>query len=76
MDLDESRAHNLSNYMRTKFARFLLSMAKTSQHATAKTYCFVPVLDFNKLWTDEKLYDMYNLSKEEIEFIESMIKPM
>lgn len=32
--------------------------------------------DFSKLWTDEELYQKYNLSQEEIDFIESMIKPM
>lgn len=29
-------AANLSNYLKTKFARFLLSLAKVSQHGTAK----------------------------------------
>ena len=32
--------------------------------------------DFSKSWTDEELYAKYNLSQEEIDFIESMIKPM
>ena len=32
--------------------------------------------DFNESWTDEKLYKKYNLTQEEIDFIESMIKPM
>lgn len=67
---------NLSRYLRTKFARFLLSLAKSSQHSTAKTYVFVPMQDFSKSWTDEELYVKYNLTEEEIEFIESMIKPM
>lgn len=37
MDLDEASAINLSNYLRTRFARFLLSIAKISQHGTSKT---------------------------------------
>jgi len=32
--------------------------------------------DFSESWTDEKLYRKYKLTKEEIEFIESMIRPM
>ena len=67
---------NLSQYLRTKFARFLLSLAKSSQHSTAKTYAFVPMQDFSKAWTDEDLYNKYGLTEEEIGFIESMIKPM
>ena len=37
---------------------------------------FVPLQDFTKPWTDEELYAKYHLSDEEIQFIESMIKPM
>ena len=47
-----------------------------SQNAPKGVYQFVPQQDFSVSWTDEKLYKKYNLTKEEIEFIESMIKPM
>lgn len=76
LELDETSATNLSNYLRTRFARFLLSMAKISQHGTSKTYRFVPTQDFSSAWTDEELYAKYGLAEEEIAFIESMIKPM
>ncbi len=29
-----------------------------------------------KIWTDEELYAKYELTEDEIDFIESMIKPM
>jgi site-specific DNA-methyltransferase (adenine-specific) len=29
-----------------------------------------------ELWTDEKLYKKYGLTRDEIAFIESMIRPM
>lgn len=74
VDLESSV--NLSLYMRTKFARFMHSLAKASQDATAKTFVFVPVLDFSKTWTDEKLYKYFNLSNDEINFIENKIKEM
>ena len=32
--------------------------------------------DFSRAWTDEQLYAKYGLSKDEINFIESMIRPM
>ena len=76
LGLSETTAKNLSNYMRTKFARFLLSLAKISQHGTSKTYRFVPIVDFNEEWTDEKLYKKFGLSQEEINCIETSIKPM
>lgn len=67
---------NLVVYMKTKFARFMHSLAKASQDATSKTFVFVPVMDFNKKWTDKELYSHFDLSEAEIAFIESMIKPM
>lgn len=76
LDLTQEEASNLSNYLRTRFARFLLSLAKISQHGTSKTYRFIPLQDFSKSWTDAKLYSKYGLTTEEINFIESKIKPM
>lgn len=76
LNLDKNSASNLSAYLKTKFARFLHSLAKVSQHGTSKTYQFVPIQDFSKPWTDAELYAKYNLTEEEIAFIESKIKPM
>ena len=36
----------------------------------------IPLQDFSQPWTDEMLYKKYNLSPEETDFIESMIRPM
>ena len=71
-----SSAENLCSYIKTKFFRFLVSLKKNTQDATAKVYSFVPVQDFSKPWTDEELYEKYGLSEEEIAFIDSMIRPM
>ena len=72
----EETANNVISYISTKFFRFLVSIKKISQDATQKVYAFVPTQDFSKPWTDEELYRKYKLSDEEIDFIESMIKPM
>jgi len=34
------------------------------------------VQDFNESWSDQKLYKKYGLNKDEIAFIESMVRPM
>ena len=44
--------------------------------ATQKTCIFVPLQDFSKQWTDADLYVKYHLTKDEIAYIEEMIKPM
>ena len=69
-------AENVISYIKTRFFRFLVLLKKNTQHATSKVYSFVPLQDFSEPWTDEKLYKKYNLTAEEIAFIESMIRPM
>ena len=73
---EKEKAENLVTYLSTKFCRFLLLQALTSIHITKDKFCFVPVQDCSKSWTDAELYAKYNLTEEEIAFIESMIKPM
>ena len=86
LSLDENSAQALVLYLRTRFVRFMHSLAKASQHATSKTYRFVPLQDFTEQsdidWgksageIDKQLYAKYGLSEEEIAFIEGTIKAM
>ena len=67
---------NIISYMKTKFFRFLVLLCKNTQDASSKVYRLVPLQDFSKPWTDKELYTKYGLTQEEIDFIESMIRPM
>ena len=72
--------------MKTKFLRYLVGVMKSSRNIYQVVYEFVPVQDFTSTsdidWTknvieiDKQLYAKYKLSKEEIELIEKIIKPM
>ena len=72
----KEEAKNMEAYLKTKFLRFLLLQSLTSIHITKNCFQFVPLQDFSKPWTDEELYAKYGLTDEEIQFIESMIRPM
>lgn len=67
---------NCWSYMITKFFRAMIGLRKLDQGMSQNVYQFVPIQDFSKPWTDKELYAKYDLTKEEIAFIESMIKPM
>ena len=73
---DEMECCNVISYIKTRFFRFLVLLRKNSQNAAKGVYRLVPMQDFSKPWVDEELYKKYNLTVEEIKFIESMIKPM
>lgn len=72
----ENEAKNVASYISCKLTRFLVMLHKPSQHATRKVYTFVPMQNFSKPWSDEKLYAKYGLSDDEIKFVEWMIRPM
>jgi site-specific DNA-methyltransferase (adenine-specific) len=72
----EKSAQRYAAYLRTRFVRFLVSLRKATQHANRSVYAFVPDIPFTRDWTDENLYKRYGLTKDEIAFIESMVRPM
>ena len=82
----ERDANNAYKYLCTKFSRFLLLQALPTLDIRKERFIFVPLQDFTKNsdidWTksieeiDAQLYAKYDLSDDEIRFIESMIKPL
>ena len=74
--VSREETENVISYIKTRLFRYLVFIKKKTQDAARDVYQFVPLQDFNKPWTDEELYKKYNLTDEEIAFIESMIKPM
>lgn len=73
---NKSICDNVISYIESRFFRFMVLLKKNTQHATSKVYELVPMQDFSKPWTDKELYEKYQLTKDEIQYIESMIRPM
>lgn len=71
----KKEASNLMGYMKTRFFRFLVSQFMYSHHLTKSAYDFVPILKMDLIWTDEVLAERYKLSPEEVEYINSKIRP-
>lgn len=67
---------NCFSYIKTKFFRAMVGVRKIDQGAPQGVYKYVPMQDFSKPWTDKELYKKYNLTKEEIEFIEENVQNM
>ncbi|HRN49928.1 MAG TPA: Eco57I restriction-modification methylase domain-containing protein [Anaerolineales bacterium] len=73
---DLEQAKNLVSYVKTRFFRFMVSLIKNTQNAPRGVYSFVPSQDLTTKWTDQQLYKKYGITKEEAEFIESIVRPM
>jgi site-specific DNA-methyltransferase (adenine-specific) len=73
---NQAEAESVQAYIATRLFRFLVSLRKITQHALRSTYSWVPQQSWDRRWTDELLYKKYEITKEEIAFIHSMIRPM
>ena len=67
----ENEQKNFLNYLKTKFARFCLSITKNNQHIDSGELISVPWLDFSVQWDDEKASSYVGLTTLEIEWIKS-----
>ena len=82
----QKEAENALKYIKTKFARIMLGVLKTTQDITPQKWANVPLQDFTPYsdidWSisireiDAQLYKKYGLTDEEIQFIESHVKEM
>lgn len=82
----EIEAESCMNYIKTKFCRAMLGTLKVTQDNSKSTWRNVPLQDFtinsdidwSKSITDidKQFYAKYNLSEEEIDFIETHVKAM
>ena len=70
---NQNQAENLAAYMKTRFFRFMMILAKNGQNMTKDTFRFVPVPDLGKQWTDEQLYEFYGLTPNESSYIQSIV---
>ena len=71
-----AEAENFSEYMTLKFPRFMMKHTLSSMNISTQNFVFVPFLDYSRKWTDADLYVRYNLTQDEIAYIEALIRPM
>lgn len=83
---NNDEAENALKYIKSKFARTMLGILKVTQNGKRDVWKYVPLQDFTENsdidWSksiseiDRQLYKKYNLTQEEIDFIESHVKEM
>jgi site-specific DNA-methyltransferase (adenine-specific) len=72
----KTEAESVLSYLSCRLTRFLILLHKPSQDTTRKVYTFVPTQKWTRQWTDEDLYAKYGITKDEIAFIEKVVRPM
>lgn len=69
-------AESCMSYLKTRFARYLLSLTLSGMNITSRNFLFIPTQEYNKTWTDEELFIKYNLTETEISTIKQCIRIM
>ncbi|ARJ01778.1 hypothetical protein BIX54_00640 [Mycoplasmoides pneumoniae] len=64
---------NVFLYMKTKFFRFFVEIFKATINISSHNFKYVPIQDFSRPWNDRELYQKYNLTQEEWQYIENNI---
>lgn len=72
----KTEAESALSYLSCRLVRLLILLHKPSHNTTRKVYTFVPTQKWTDLWTDELLYKRYGITKDEIAFIEKVVRPM
>lgn len=72
----KEEATNYMDYLKTQFVRFLILQIAMTQQLSKASFAFVPCQDFSRKWTDKQLFEKYDLSSEEVNYIQGMIKEM
>jgi site-specific DNA-methyltransferase (adenine-specific) len=72
----KEEAEHLVSYMKTRFVRFLLSNLLLTQNIAKDKFQLIPIRDFTREWNDFLLYEKYELTEKERQYIEDLIKPI
>jgi len=71
---NQKQQQNCHKYMTTKFFRAMLYHGKGTMHVNKSVFGLIPLQDFSREWTDEDLYEKYQLTRSEIDFIEGLFE--
>lgn len=69
----EKECLNCLIYMNTNFFRALLYFGKGTMHVTSSVFSYIPLLNFNESWNDDKLINLFNLSEENVKLINDIV---
>lgn len=70
----KTESERLLSYLKTSFCRYFIGIRKLTQHLSKKCWTWVPQVNFNKSWTDDELFNFFNLTEKEQEHIIKTVK--
>jgi site-specific DNA-methyltransferase (adenine-specific) len=72
----QQEAESFASYYSTRIFRFLVALRKNTQDVNKTKFSFVPILDWDQVYSDEHLLKLWKITAAEMAFIESKIRLM
>jgi len=69
---DEDSAKNIKAVFNTKFYKFIGKLYKNGRNQPLQN--LFPIVDFTRTWTDIELYQLVDLTPEEVDYVEANVK--
>lgn len=66
-------AESAISWMQTTLFRYLVSLRKITQDTKSDTYCFVPLLPWDRTYTNNMVNELFSLNSDEIKHMESQV---
>lgn len=70
----KSEAENFMNYLTLDLPRYLLGLRKVTQHIYKGQWSWVPLVDAKKSWTNEEVFSLFKITKDEQKHIAKKLK--
>lgn len=70
----KKEAENFLGYLTTNFSRYFLGLRKVTQDIYKNQWEWVPLVDCSKQWTDQKLFKLFKITKEEQDHIKNKLQ--
>lgn len=71
---DTTQADSMVGYLTSKLFRFILPFIRPNTTNSVSTFAGIARPPLDRVWTDAELYAHFNLTREEIDLIESTVK--
>ena len=69
----ELECSSLKSYLSTKFIKFLIKVKKPTQRVKKDVFSLVPIVPFDRIWTDGNVFDYFGISIEDIKYLDKII---
>ena len=67
---DNETFESANSFFNSKLVTYIMNTNRWTQYVLSQIINYIPINDYTKVWTDKELYNYFNLTQKEIDYIE------